>query len=92
MLVYLVLQMQNFPNYNIYIMGFQDVMFLRSRARFSTTFLTKIVAEVKALGLPYVLKLWLVVSKGMLLVRYFCSTKPFLCQLNLLEIIGLLQR
>ena len=30
-----------------------------------------IVVEVKAFGLPHVLRLWLGVSKGILLVRYF---------------------
>ena len=36
----------------------------------------KIVIEVKASESPHVLKLWLGVSKGMLNVKYFRSTKP----------------
>ena len=36
----------------------------------------KIVVDVKALRPPHVPKLWLAVSKGMLLVKYFCLTKP----------------
>ena len=52
----------------------QDVAFLPSRASFSTTF-PKIVVEVEALGPPHVLKLWLWVSKGMLPIKYFWSTK-----------------
>ena len=36
----------------------------------------KIVAEVKALGLPHVLKLWLGASNAMLPVKYFTPTKP----------------
>ena len=35
-----------------------------------------IVVGVKTSGSPHVLKLWLGVSKGMLLVKYFCLTKP----------------
>ena len=37
--------------------GFQDVVFLSSRANFST--FPKNVVEVKAYGLPHVPKLWL---------------------------------
>ena len=33
------------------------------------------MVEVKASGPPHVLKLWLGVSKGMLPVKCFCSTK-----------------
>ena len=35
-----------------------------------------IVVEVKTSEPPHVLKLWLVVSKGMLPVKYFAPTKP----------------
>ena len=49
--------------------GFQDVAFLPSRASFQPHFVN-IVAEVKALGL----RLWVI--KGMIPVKYFCSTKP----------------
>ena len=54
-------------------MCFQDVEFLSSQANFPPYFL-KIVVDVKALGLPHVLKLWLRVSKGMLPVKYFTPT------------------
>ena len=40
---------------------FPDVAFLPSLTSFCTTFLN-IVVEVKASGLPYVMKLWLGVS------------------------------
>ena len=58
------------------------------RASFSTTFL-KIMVLVKASRLPHVLKLWLVVSKGMLPVKYFRSNNASLCQLNFTENVRL---
>ena len=39
----------------------------------------KIVVEVKASGPPHVLKLWLVISKGMLPITYFHSNKASFC-------------
>ena len=36
-----------------------------------------------------VFKVWLLVSKGMLLVRYICSNKASLYQLNFMEIMRL---
>ena len=36
----------------------------------------KIMVEVKAFRPPHVLKLWLLISKGMLPVKYFTPTKP----------------
>ena len=56
-------------------MGLHDIALLPSRAYFSTTF-HRIVVEVYASSPPHLLKLWLGVSKGMLLVKYVCSTKP----------------
>ena len=35
----------------------------------------KIAVDMKASGQQCVLKLWLAVSKGMLIVKYLCSTK-----------------
>ena len=73
------------------LINFQDVAFLLSKDNFSTTFLKSLV-EVKALGPSHVLKLWLGVIKGMLLVKYIRSNKDcFLCQLNFIEIIRLSQ-
>ena len=61
----------------IYIlMGFYDVAFLPSQDSFPLYFL-KIVVEMKAFGPPHVLKLCLVLSKGMLPVKYFHSNKAF---------------
>ena len=57
-------------------MGFQDVVFLPSRAGFSIAF-KKIVEEVKASGSPHVLELLFDVSKGKLPVEYICSSKAF---------------
>ena len=54
-----------------------------------TPHLLKIVYEVKASGLSFVLKLWLVVGRGMFPVKYF--NKSCICQLNLMAIIGLSQ-
>ena len=51
----------------------------------------KNLVEVKAWGPPHVFLLWLGVSRGMLPVKYLCSNKAYLCQLNLMEIIRLLQ-
>ena len=56
-------------------MGLLDVTFSPSHVSFYNTFL-KIVMEVKASALPYVLKLWLGEGKRMLLVKYFCSSNP----------------
>ena len=53
----------------VLLMGFQDVAFLTSYASFPPHLL-KIVLEMKALGPPHVLELWLAVSKGMLPVEY----------------------
>ena len=67
------------------LMSFLDVAFLPSWASFPPHFL-KMEVEVKASGQPYVIKLWLGVSKGMLSVKYFCSnTASFLCQTNFIE-------
>ena len=61
-------------------MGIQDAAFLSSRASFPPYFI-KIVDELKVLGQPHILKLWLGVSKGMLPVKYFRSNiSSFLCQ------------
>ena len=65
-----------------WLIGFQDVVFLSSRASLSTTFLINGV-EVKASGQPHVLKLWLGVSKGML------QQSLFLSRLNFMEIMRL---
>ena len=63
-------------------MGCQDVAILPPELVFPQHFL-KIVVEVNASGQSHVLKLWLGVSKGMLLVKYFSSTKALcLCQSN----------
>ena len=45
----------------------------------------RIVVEVKDVGVPCVLVLWLGVSKGMLSVKYFCSSKFYFydCQFSL---------
>ena len=56
-------------------MGFKDVAFLPSQANFSSHFI-KILVVV---GL----------SKDMHPVRYLCSYKASLCQLNFIEIISL---
>ena len=58
-------------------MGFQDVAFLPSGASFLPHF-TTIVVEVKAVGTPHVLKLWLRVSKGMLPEEYIHSDKAYI--------------
>ena len=50
-------------------MDFQDVVFLPSRASFSTTS-KKLVVEVKVSRPPHVLRLWLGVSKGTICVKY----------------------
>ena len=55
-------------------MGVLEVAFLPSRASFTPHFL-EILMDVKASGLPHVLKLWLGVSKGMLPAKYFCFNK-----------------
>ena len=54
-------------------MGFQDVAYLPSRASFPRHFLD-IVVELKALGPPHVLILWLGVGMGTLPVKYFHSS------------------
>ena len=61
-----------------FLMSFQLVALLPSRASFPTIFL-KVVVVVKSSGLSHFLELWLGVSKGMLPVRYFCFTQPLLC-------------
>ena len=72
-------------------MGFQYVASLPSSSSFAPH-ISKIVVEVKALDPPYVLEVWLVVSKSMLPVSYFCSIKSsFLCQSNFTKIIRLSQ-
>ena len=50
-------------------------------------FLIIVVEVFRALGPTHVLKLWLMVSKGMHPVECFCSSKSSLCQLNFLKII-----
>ena len=72
-------------------MRFQDVVFLPSKASF-TSHLLIIIVVFEASGPPHVLKLWLGLSKGMLPVKYFDSLSLFLCCSNLLEIVGLLSR
>ena len=53
----------------------------------------KMVVDVNASGPPHILKLWLGVSMVILPVKYFClSFFIVVCQLNLMEIIGVLQR
>ena len=50
------------------------------------------MVDVKALGPPHVLRLWLGEDKGMLLVRYFCYNKSrFLCQFDFLLIMRVSQ-
>ena len=61
---------------NSLLMDFQDIALLPSRACFSPHYL-KIAVEMKASGPPHVLKMWLVVSKGILSVEYFHSNKAF---------------
>ena len=74
------------------LMGLQDVKLLPSRASFPPHFI-QIVVEVKASGSPHVLKLWLVVRKGMLPVKQILPQQSlFLCQSNFMEIMRLLQR
>ena len=51
-------------------MGFQDVVFLPSRASFFTTFLNICWRP------PHVLKLWLGVSNGMLPEDIYAPTNP----------------
>ena len=67
---------------------FQDVAFLPSKRVLPPHFL-KMVVVVKALGPPHVLKLWLESSKGKLPVNTLAPTKPHLCQVNVMEMIGL---
>ena len=55
-------------------MAFLDVAFLPSRINFPPLFL-KIVVEVKSLGPPHALKLWLGVSN----VKYICFNKASFC-------------
>ena len=69
-------------------MGFQDVVFLSSRASFSTTFL-KNCGRGESLGTTTYLKAFVGLSKGILPVKYFRSNKTSLCQLNFMEIIRL---
>ena len=70
-------------------MGFQDVALLPSGASFSTTF-HKHCDKGENLGTTTCLKTVVVVSKGILPVKYFCCKQSlFLCQLNFMEIIGL---
>ena len=59
-------------------MRFQDVAFLYAPADFYSTFITNSV-EVNALGQTHVLGLWLRVSNGMLLVKFFFSSKASFC-------------
>ena len=70
-------------------MSFQDVAFLPSRASFHA--FLKNSGRCESLGTTMSLKSVVGVSKGMLPVKYFRSNKTSLCQLNLMEIIGLLQ-
>ena len=74
------------------LVSFQDVAFLPPTASFHPHFLQIVVVEVKAFEPPHVLSMWLRLSKGMLLVKYFLSSKAsVLCQLNFMEIVGLSQ-
>ena len=57
------------------MMTIQDAVFLPSQASFPPHFL-KTVVDVKASGQPHIIKLWLGISKVILPVKYFCSTKP----------------
>ena len=60
-------------------MGFQRVALLPSQGSFSTPHFIKSVIEVKATGQLGVIKMWLVVSKGMLSVGYLRSNKTSFC-------------
>ena len=55
-------------------MDFQELGFMPTELVFTPHF-SKIVAEVKATGLPHVIELWLRIRKGMLLVKYFRPIK-----------------
>ena len=59
-------------------MGFQDVAFLPSRDVFPPHFM-KHCGRGESLGTTTCLKIVFLVSKGMLPVKYFCSTKPLSC-------------
>ena len=73
-------------------MGLQDGAFLPSQNSFSTTFLRN-CGRGENLETTTCLKTVVDVSKGMFLVKYFCSSKDsFLCPSNSMEIIRLSQR
>ena len=65
-------------------MCFWDVVFLLSPGSFYATFLENRV-EVKAFVPPRVLKLWLVLSQGMLLLNTFTPTKPLFVSVDFFE-------
>ena len=75
LLVALLIPIQLLLPLEDFLMGFQDVVFLTSRASFLSPHFLRIAVEVKASGPLHVLKLWLGVSKCMLPVNYFCSNK-----------------
>ena len=69
--------------------GFQDVVFLPTQA-ISLPHFIKIVAEVNAPRQPYVLRLVVGGSKGMLPVKCFSFYKAsFVCHSNFMEIMRL---
>ena len=58
------------------LMVFQEVSFLPSRGSFSTTFLIN-CGKDESLRTTTCSKTVVAVSKSILHVKYFCSTKPF---------------
>ena len=62
-------------------MVIHDVASLPSQGSFDTIFL-KLCDEVKATKPPHVLELWLMVSKGMLPVKYLRSNKTCLMSVD----------
>ena len=65
-------------------MGFQDVMFLPSRASFLSHFLM-IVVEIKPSGR----RLWLEINKGILTIRHLCIDNSYFCViLKFMQIIS----
>ena len=67
-------------------MGFQDVAFLPCRANFSSSLLSN-CGGAESLRASTCIKT--VVGKYMFPVRYSCSNKASLCQMNFLKIIRL---
>ena len=69
-------------------MGFQDVAFLPLRTRVSTTFLKNCGID-ESLGTTTCPKTVVGLSKGMLSVKYFLSSKASSCHLCFMVIISL---